>query len=142
MNWKNHSKIIITICIFSISFWCPMALAHTAVATVKNHATEAFGYAYNYPTQKLADENAVKACRSDALKNGVGHLAKQCKVDLRGKGPGYGAVTCGENGCGYVTGFDDSQAAIDAAYVLCNTYYTSCNTKNIKYWEDFVGFGR
>lgn len=116
------------------------SLAFTSIASANGNVTNTWSVSHNYGSQKEADRNALENCRVTARKNGLGHLAKQCVVDDRAKGPGYGALTCGDNGCAWVTGYDDSQTAVDAAYNRCAKNFTNCNSNNIDYWEDFAGF--
>jgi len=116
--------------------------ARSSIATINGHAGEAFFYASNYESQKEADIVALEGCRSEARKNDIGNLAKKCVITLRGKTPGYGAMTCGDNGCATVAGYVSLQSAVDAAYNLCLESYTNCIDKNITGWEDFVGFSK
>lgn len=116
--------------------------AYTSVAVIDGHASSAFWRANNYESQKEADVAALEGCRTEARKNGIGNLAKKCKVVTRAKGPGYGAIVCGENGCAWTVGEESAQVAVDAAYEECNKSYKNCQEKNIKFWEDFSGFTR
>src|SRR5471032_3609286 len=74
------------------------ANAYTSVALIKDHVTSSISASFNYDSQKEADKSAVAGCRSEADKNGIGKLANQCKITLRAKGPGYGAISCGPEG--------------------------------------------
>jgi len=116
------------------------ANAYTSVALIKDHVTSSISASFNYDSQKEADKSAVAGCRSEADKNGIGKLANQCKITLRAKGPGYGAISCGPEGCGYTTGFGSGQEAVDAAYNECTKSYQGCQADNITNWEDFAGF--
>lgn len=116
------------------------SMAYTSIASIPGHVNDAFSRTSNYSNQKEADADALKGCRSEATKNRIGQLAAKCKVLTRAEGPGYGAVTCGENGCSWSTGYGDSQKAVDAAYGNCSKNYQNCNGTNIKYWEDRAGF--
>ncbi len=116
--------------------------AYTSIATIKNHVNDALYYASNFESQKEADVAALEGCRSEARKNGIGNIAKQCAISLRGKGAGYGALTCGDNGCAYVTGYESVQAAADGAYASCAESFTNCRDKDITNWADFAGFAK
>jgi hypothetical protein len=116
------------------------ASAYSAVATIKGYANDSVYYSANYPTQKEADKAAIAGCRGEAGKHGIAKLANQCKIALRGKGPGYGAIACGTDGCGFTTAYDSTQEAVDAAYASCDKSYKNCQSENITNWEDFAGF--
>ncbi|MBM5572320.1 MULTISPECIES: hypothetical protein [Deefgea] len=132
--------ILISFSILTLLFSGNSAVARSAIATIEGEANNAFASSYNYATQKEADINSIKTCKEDAIKNGIGHLANKCKITLRGKVPGFGAVTCGDGGCAYNTGYATSQDAIDAAYTNCNKSYKNCKSRDISYWEDSTGF--
>lgn len=123
-----------------LAFVCGNCLAYSSIATVEGHAPNAVYRSNNYESQKEADEVALEGCRVAVRKIGIGHLAKKCKVVTRGKGPGYGAMTCGDDGCSWATGYDSTQYAVDAAYENCSKQFTNCKDKNIQFWEDFAGF--
>lgn len=114
--------------------------AFTSIATIEGNVLDAWWRANNYEIQKDADEAALDGCRVQARKNGIGHIAKKCKIVTRAKTPGYGAVTCGENGCSWGYGYESGQAAADAAYANCEKSYKNCRDKDIEFWEDFAGF--
>lgn len=116
------------------------ASAFTSIASIKGHALDAWWSASNYMSQKEADRDALEGCRSEARKNGISSLAKTCAIVSRAKGPGYGAVTCGDDGCSWTTGYGDKQEAVDAAYVSCKDSYANCRSENINTWSDFSGF--
>lgn len=120
--------------IFSSSF------AYTSIATIEGYVDSAWWRESNYESQKEADEAALEGCRVEARKNGIGNLAKKCRIASRAKGPGYGAIVCGEGGCNWTTGYASGQAAVDAAYEGCSKSYKNCRGNNIDYWEDFAGF--
>ncbi|WP_374580275.1 hypothetical protein [Pseudoduganella sp.] len=120
----------------------PGASAYTAIATIDGYASQSWHRASNYATQKEADKEALRGCREDAQKSGIGKLARQCKIVTRAKMPGYGALVCGDNGCSWSTGYDSRQAAVDSAYAACAKSYTNCPENNIQNWEDFAGFGK
>lgn len=67
-------------------------------------------------------------------------LASQCKIVTRGKGPGYGAVVCGTDGCSWTLGYESRQIAVDKAYERCVKQYQQCQSEGITSWEDFRGF--
>lgn len=116
------------------------AQAFTAIASIDNQVKNSFWSAYNFQTQKEANSSALNGCRTEAKKNGIGKIARQCKITMIAKGPGYGALTCGDDGCGFVTGYDSSQGAADAVYASCIESYKNCADKEITYWEDTAGF--
>jgi len=116
--------------------------AYTSVATIDGHVLSAWWRANNYASQKEADIAALEGCRSEARKNGIASLAAKCKIASRAKGPGYGAIVCGDDGCHWTTGYESSEAAIDAAYKGCERHYKNCQETDISYWEDFSGFNR
>lgn len=115
-------------------------LAYSSIATIDNHAVQAWYRANNYTSQKEADVAAIEGCRVEARKNGIGNIASKCKVVTRAKGPGYGSIVCGDNGCGWVTGYESSQDAVNGAYDQCSKSYKNCQEKDIQSWEDFAGF--
>lgn len=127
---------------FALSVLCVNAFAFTSIATIDGQVLSAWYRSSNYDTQKEADKDALEGCRVEARKNGIGNLASKCKVVTRAKGPGYGAVVCGDNGCNWATGYESGQAAVDEAYSGCNANYKNCPSENIKFWEDFAGFTR
>lgn len=116
------------------------SFAFTSIATIDGHVLDVWWRSNNYGTQKEADKAALEGCRSEARKQGLGHLAKQCKILTRAKGPGFGAIACGDNGCSWGVGYSSSQEAVDAAYLGCNESYTNCQSKDIEFWSDFAGF--
>lgn len=125
-----------------LSLFCINTFAFTSIATIDGQVLSAWYRSNNYDSQKEADNAALEGCRVEARKNGIANRAGKCKVVTRAKGPGYGAVVCGNNGCNWATGYESSQAAVDAAYDGCNKNYQNCPSENIKYWEDFAGFAR
>lgn len=118
------------------------ASAYTAIAVIDNHTSESWRRANNYPTQKEADKEALRGCREEAQKSGIGKLAKQCKIVTRSRVPGFGALVCGDNGCFWVVGNETRQGAIDGAYQGCAKNYANCPETNIQNWEDFAGFAK
>lgn len=116
------------------------SFAFTSIATINGHASQSWMVAYNYKSQKEADKDALEGCRVEARKNGISGMAKSCKITDRAKGPGYGAQTCGDDGCAWVSGSDDQQQANDTAYNNCSKSYKNCNSQNLTIWEDFAGF--
>jgi hypothetical protein len=137
MKNTNFLRAVVFCAISMIAF---SSMAFTSIASIPGHVNGAFWRTSNYSSQKEADTDALKGCRAEARKNGVGQLAAKCKVLTQAKGPGYGAVTCGENGCSWSTGYGDFQAAVDAAFGNCSKSYRNCNGTDIKYWEDRAGF--
>jgi hypothetical protein len=136
----NISILIHAAILSSISMTTLNCLAFTAVAGIPGESKSSLTWSWDYSNQKEADISALEGCRVTARKNGLGKLAGKCKVHTRAKGPGYGALTCGKNGCSWATGYDDLQQAVDAAYTRCSESYKDCNSKNIQNWEDRRGF--
>ncbi|WP_156422061.1 hypothetical protein [Paucibacter sp. KCTC 42545] len=124
----------------SLALMLGNCFAYTSVAAIDGYVLSAWWRASNYESQKEADLAAFEGCRSEARKNGIGNLAKKCKVVTRAKGPGYGSIVCGEGGCNWAIGYASGQAAVDAAYEGCNKSYKNCREQNIDFWEDFSGF--
>jgi hypothetical protein len=83
---------------------------------------------------------ALQGCRATAKTNGIGKLAKQCKIVSRAPKPGYGTIVCGVDGCSWGMAFGSAQEAIDAIYADCAKSYTDCRDKDINFWEDRAGF--
>nr|WP_282446530.1 DUF4189 domain-containing protein [Aromatoleum petrolei] len=124
----------------AFSFLYINAFAFTSISAIDGHVLETWSRTSNYESQKEADAHALEGCRVEARKSGIGNLASKCKIAMRAKGPGYGAIVCGDGGCSWITGAESSQAAVDAAYDGCSKNYNNCPSENIKYWEDFAGF--
>ena len=71
-----------------VSLTTPVAAAELwwAVATAaRGHARQAYGAAWNFPTQQQALEAAEEACRRDASRAGRPKLAKRCGLSDSGK---------------------------------------------------------
>lgn len=124
--------------VLSLFSWS--AYAYTSIAIIDGHTSQSWAKASNYESQKDADNDALEGCRVEARKNGIGALAKQCKIATRASVPGYGALVCSAEGCVWVTGHEFAQAAVDSAYQTCSKNYKNCREKDIDYWEDFAGF--
>lgn len=115
----------------------PMAQAYTAVAAAPGYAIDSLSWTYNASSQKAADKGAVEACQKNITKAGYAKVAAKCKVMTRAKGPGYGAVVCGERGCTWTTGYGDKQVAIDSAWEDCDKAgYGNCQEHDIKTFYD------
>jgi hypothetical protein len=134
------SRILKSLCLGVTLLMSLNALAFTATANVPKNVATTWWRASNFATQKEADKVALEGCRSEARKNGLAELAKQCAISSRAKRAGYGAFTCGDEGCGWTTGAPDSQAAVDEAYDACRGVSKNCQSTNIRFWEDFAGF--
>lgn len=126
--------------LFFISLYSANLLAMSAVAAIDGAVKSSWYYASNHDTQKAADQAALEGCRVEARKNGLGKLANKCIVASRGKAPGFGALSCGDQGCNWTGGYQDRQQAIDDAYMGCSKLYSNCATSNLTVWEDFAGF--
>lgn len=118
------------------------ANAFTAIALIENNVTKSIYRTSNYDVQKEADNAALQGCRATAKTNGIGKLAKQCKIEARAREPGFGAVVCGTDGCSWGTGFDDAQEVVDAVYARCAKDYTNCQAIAITAFEDYAGFAK
>ncbi len=116
------------------------AQAFSAIAVIAGNSPKSIYRANNYDVQKQADNYALQGCRATAKTNGIGKLAKQCKIVSRAPNPGYGAIVCGVEGCSWGMAFGSAQEAIDAIYADCAKSYTNCRDKNISFWEDRAGF--
>ncbi len=125
---------------FAIALTMGNTHAFSAVAHIKDHIFGSWSRANNYASQKEADQAAIESCRNAARQNKIGHLANQCKVVTRSESPGYGAIVCGDDGCGWVLGVESGQDAVDGAFNQCDRNFKNCESKNIKFWEDFEGF--
>lgn len=134
---SSKLRLILSVCLAVVFTNC---FAFTAIATIEGQVDNAWWRSSNYASQKEADRNALEGCRAEARRNGAGALAKKCKIVSRAKGPGYGAVVCGDEGCNWVTGHASGQIAVDAAYAGCNKSYKNCQSKDIEFWSDFAGF--
>ena len=116
--------------------------ARSAIADIPNHATESIYAAWNFPNQKDADTAALEGCRSTARASGIADLAQKCRVALRQKGEGAGALLCAENGCSFVASYPSEQEAVDAAYDNCVSAYKNCPSDNIRVWKDETGYSK
>lgn len=133
---------------FNQYFWLPFAafalagncFAFSSVALIEGYVTKSWYVAYDYASQKQADAISLEGCRKLASENGIGKQAKNCKIRSRPKDPGYGAVVCGDNGCGWSYSYSSRQGAIDGAYESCNQDYKNCKETDITNWSDFAGF--
>ena len=123
----------------AITFIATNSCAFTAIASIPGEIVT-LSWTWNSPTQKVADTGALEGCRVAARQKGLGSQVGKCKVLDRAKGPGYGALSCGNGGCAWVTGYADNQTAVDEAYQTCSGSYKKCNSENIDVWEDTAGF--
>lgn len=114
--------------------------AYSAIVSIPDQGAEIFSYAANFRKQADADAAALQRCKSSAKKNGLGKLAVQCKIYARGQEPGFGAVSCGDDGCGWAVGRTTIQEAENAAYEACSKDIKNCASKDLKSWSDFAGF--
>jgi hypothetical protein len=124
----------------SVSIFPNVSQAYTSIAGVPGHPQDTNYVSYNYASQKSADRNALEGCRVSARSNGAGNLDKKCKILDRAKGPGFGAIVCGGNGCSWSIAYDDAQAAVDSAYNDCAKLSDDCTQKGIANWDDESGF--
>ena len=137
---KNFVSVIRLLVCGALIVLSESSYAFTSIAIINGHSTASIWAAWNYSTQKAADQAALEGCRSEARKNGIGNLSKQCKVVTRAKKSGYGALTCGDTGCSWAVEYGSAQDAVDSAYESCAERYNNCRDKDITYWEDFTGF--
>lgn len=115
--------------------------AFSAIAYAKDHPVDTIYAAWNYPSQKEADLNALQGCRIEAKKNSASKHAVACKVMHRQMEPGGGAIVCGKTGCSMHTGSDTKQDAVDSAYQFCEQQnYGNCRKTNITAWWDDAGY--
>ena len=117
------------------------AFAFTSISAVPGDNSTLYR-ASNYETQAAADKAALTGCRTAARSGGHAKTAKKCAVLDRSRGPGYGALDCGDGGCVWRTGYDSAQAAVDDAYNVCSASYKNCQQANIDSWLDTAGFPR
>lgn len=127
----NSIRTILVLFSLSIS----NAYAFTAIAFPEESGDQYYYYK-GADTQKEADTYALEGCRVHARSKGNVELAKTCKVQHRQKGSGYGAVSCGENGCTFISGYSDNQEALDTAYSNCSKSFKNCNNTNMNAWFD------
>lgn len=139
---KRHLKADRLLACLVLMVFSSIANAFTAIAIIDKQASQSWSRASNYTSQKEADNDALEGCRVEARKNGIGNLAKQCKVITRATVPGHGALVCGTEGCAWGTGYNSAQEAVDAVYGLCSKSYAKCQDKNIGTWEDSAGFSK
>jgi hypothetical protein len=136
---KKLLSLKLLISLVAVSF-SATSMAYSSVAIVSGHSPDSWYVAYGYDSQKKADKAALEGCRVSANKNGIAKLAEKCIVKSRGKGPGYGALSCGDDGCNWTAGYDERQEAINDAYDGCSKKYKNCASENLTVWEDFAGF--
>jgi len=133
---KNLSRLLLC-----ASLLMPLlSYGFSSVAHVSDHTRETIYAAWNYLTQSEADKVALEGCRASARKNGVAALAGKCAIVQRQKGPGGGALVCGEDGCAYTSGYETQQKAVDAAYEVCARSYKDCQQTGITAWWDEAGY--
>lgn len=113
-------------------------MAYSAIA-LSPVSHDSVAWAYNYGAQKEADRIALGRCQA-AVKGLKLKPAEKCRIALRGKGPGHGALTCGDTGCGFHTGAPTAQEAVDAAFQQCAKTSANCRSDDITWWVDVAGF--
>ncbi|ACC75937.1 hypothetical protein Bphy_6927 (plasmid) [Paraburkholderia phymatum STM815] len=128
-------------CLFASLLFCTSAFAFTSISAVPAD-NSTLSWASNYDTQTHADNVALSACRAAARRNGHAKLAQKCAVLDRSRGPGYGALVCGDGGCAWQTGYESEQTAANAAYNACSAGYKNCQETGIRTWNDVAGFPR
>lgn len=118
------------------------AFAFTSISVVPGDNSTLYR-ASNFDTQAEADKAALTGCRT-LVRRGrhAKTAAKKCAVVDRGRGRGYGALLCGDNGCSSSSGYDSEQAAADAAHDHCTANYKNCQQTSIDSWLDTAGFPR
>jgi hypothetical protein len=116
------------------------AQAFSAIAEIAGNSLKSIYIAVDYDVQKEADNAALQGCRATAKANGIGKVAKQCKIVTRARNPGFATMICGVDGCSWGLAFDSSREAIDAVYAACVKSFTNCTDKDIRFWEDRAGF--
>lgn len=130
----------LALCFFVILSLPGISLAFSSIAAVDGYYQSTAYVLSNSKSQKQADHDALEGCRVNARTNGLTNLVRKCAVIARGNSPGYGASTCGDNGCTWVTGQDGQQEAVNAVYNDCLRNYTNCQKNDIRNWDDFAGF--
>lgn len=131
-------KIFLLVCFLGLTSL--QANARSAVAFYSTKTDFGYGYSHGYDTQKEADAEALKNCQERSRKTGE-PLIQKCKVSMRPKVAGFGAGVCGDSSCNVAVGYETSQAAVDSAYESCRKNSTGCQSENIKFFYDDVGFG-
>jgi hypothetical protein len=117
------------------------AFAFTSISEVPGDNSTLYR-ASNFDTQAAADKAALTGCQAAARSSSHVKTAKKCAVLDRSRGPGYGALVCGDEGCTWRTGYESAQAAADAAYEVCSANFKNCQQTNIDSWLDTAGFPR
>lgn len=117
-----------------------VSYAYSSIADIPQHAVESSFAAWNHSTQKEADRVAIEGCKALAMNAGIQGHANKCRVTLRQKAPGGGAIVCGDDGCSYVTGYETKQLAVDGAYDHCRQRYKNCRQNGILGWWDEAGY--
>ena len=129
MNLQTSSRILVISSSLIISI---PTNAASAIASIKGHSTELNGISVGYASESKAKEQAIKSCKETARKDGI---KGGCHVVISGKGPGYLAISFGDDGAGY--GFAGTvQGAVDLAAEACQKSFNNCEIKNVRYWTD------
>lgn len=139
-NMEMKKKIKNILFILAIFTFPGASQALTSVAGAPEKITETNYVTHNYSSQKEADKDALEGCRVNARTNGVSDFSKKCKILDRADVPGFGAIDCGDTGCGWSMQNSDAQEAVDSAYTSCTKHSTNCAHDNITYWDDEAGF--
>lgn len=129
-------RIFYVLTILSALVMAQVCQAYTAIAAIPDYGNS-LSWSYGASSQKIADKIALGRCKEEIIKAGYAKLAAKCKVMTRAKGPGYGAVVCGDKGCSWVTSYNDEQAAVDSAWKFCDKAgYGNCQKSDIKTFYD------
>lgn len=136
-----RAKLQLAGCLCASLLFCTSGFAFTSISAVPADNSTLYR-ASNYDTQTQADNVALSGCRAAARRGGHARLAQKCAVLDRSRGPGYGALVCGDGGCAWQTGYESEQTAVDAAYNACSAAYKNCQQTDIQAWLDVAGFPR
>ena len=115
------------------------ARAHTSIAVATDDVRSTIYAAYQQASAAAADASAIEGCRASAVRNGVPGVAQQCAVVERQSLAGFGALVCGDQGCG--SGYGASEAlASTAAMQSCQSVgggsITNCSVAQSQVWQD------
>jgi hypothetical protein len=138
---KSMKGFLRALTVFACLLLPGVSHAYSAVAWADDHSVGTIYAAWNFSTQKTADAAALNGCRKTSKENGLSKVASKCEVQHRQKGPGAGAIVCGEKECSMSTGYDTQQDAADMAYQSCEQQkQIKCQKTGITSWWDDAGY--
>lgn len=120
-------------------FYTANCMALLSIAVIPGQSKSSFYLADNFEYQQEADRVALEGCRAQAKSKGLGHLAQKCIITDRGAKPGYGAFSCGDDGCSYSLEYREKQDAQNAAYRSCAGSFVNC-VMPTDFWIDTSGY--